>query len=117
MIILEKQYVEPIKLTKDELNEVIVYLRSCYRVAFSGIYNFKHMIERERMYQWHLNELFIKVAKKYLSTQHKPAKAKITIKLNEIELHTMSVLFKRVDCSPLMLALQQKFNSKLVKFN
>ena len=115
MIFIEKQQLIPIRLTKEEVTEICLYLQRCDREGFSGINRYHAHKERERMYQWHLHEVFIKVVTKRLAVQHKANLYKTTLKLNEIELHTLSVMFKRVDCTPFMLQLQTRFIKNHVK--
>lgn len=117
MIIIEKQPLIAIKLTKEEITELCIYLQRCDKEGFSGINRYHAHKERERMYKWHLAETFIKVVTKRLAVQHKANNYKTSLKLNEIELHTLSVMFKRVDCSPYMLQLQTRFIKNLVKMN
>lgn len=113
MIFIQTKPLTPVKLSYDELVELFYYLAKCEKEAFTGIHRYHAHKERERMYQFHLSEVFFKVAKKY--DIHK--KSKITLKLNEIELHTLSVMFKRVDCTAYMLQLQTRFIKNLVKMN
>lgn len=113
MIFVQTQPLTAIKLNHDELVELFFYLVRCEKEGFSGIHRYHAHKERERMYQFHLSEVFLKVAKKYDIYK----KSKITLKLNEIELHTLSVMFKRVDCTAYMLQLQTRFIKNLVKMN
>jgi hypothetical protein len=115
MIFIQKQRLITIRLTKEEITELCIYLTRCNREGFSGINRYHAHKERERMYQWHLYEVFIKVVTKHSALYHKANLYKTTLKLNEIELHTLSVMFKRVDCTPFMLQLQTRFIKNLVK--
>lgn len=117
MIITYKQPLIAIKLTKEEISELCIYLQRCDKEGFAGINNFHNHKERERMYKWHLSETFFKVVNKLCKIQLHHRTYKTSIKLNEIELHTLSVMFKRVDCTPFMLQLQTRFLKNLVKMN
>lgn len=117
MIITYKQPLITIKLTKEEISELCIYLQKCDREGFTGINFFNAHKERERMYKWHLAETFTKVVNKLCKIQLHPRTYKTSIKFNEIELHTLSVMFKRVDCTPFMLQLQTRFIKNLVKMN
>lgn len=104
-----------IKLIKSELLELWLYLNRCDMEAFNGIHNYKHVPDRELMYKWHLKEIASKVFAKVMYYNSEPNSKKLFIKVTQIEQHTLSVMFKRVDCTPYMLQLQPRFINGLVK--
>jgi len=117
MIFITKQQLINIKLTFEELKELAIYLVRCNNEGFAGINRYHAHKERERMYQWHLYEVVLKVVKKQMTLGNVHSSKKTSLNFNEIELHTLSVMFKRVDCTPFMLQLQTRFTKKLFKLN
>lgn len=106
-----------IKLIKSELVELWQYLNKCDKEAFSGIHHYKHQLDRELMYKWHLKDIATKVFAKVFAVHHEANNKKVALKLTQIEQHTLSVMFKRVDCNPYMLQLQTRFINGLVKLS
>jgi hypothetical protein len=106
-----------IKLSREEIAELYNYLVKCDAEGFSGINNFKnHARDREFMYHFILKDILFKVFSKsftLLTTQNKSFR----IKVSQIEQKTLSVMFQRVDCTPFMLTVQEKFINQLQKLN
>lgn len=102
-----------IKLTRDDITELWLYLLQCKQKGFTGSNNFNGLSTarpREYMYKWHLSEIMKKV---YAIARRSESKKTFTLKVSEVEQRTLSVLFTRVDCSAYMLQLQEKFIKNL----
>lgn len=101
-----------VKLTSEELNEFITYLIKCYNNNFILDYTTSSI---EKIYTYHLIELINKTVQKRIKLYYKPFNTVVKLKINDIEQHLCSVLFKRYECSPFLLQLQPRFINKLIK--
>jgi len=101
-----------VKLSSEELNEFISYLIKCYDSIINDDTSPKNIL---LIYRYHLIELINKTVQKRIKVYSQPFKAAIKIKINEIEQHLISVLFKRYECSPFLLQMQPRFINGLVK--
>lgn len=101
---------EKIKMQKQELQELMIYLNKCSRSGFAGS-NYYGTVNREREYffRWHLFEFTCRVANKLLALSRDKGSKQVTITVYEPEQYALSAMFKRVDTNPYMLSLQSKF--------
>lgn len=102
-----------IKLTSIEVIELYQYLNVCNIKGFTHTNNFNRIQPmREYFLRFNLKEIaykiYIQILKK--STNNIPQNKPITIKilLTQQEQHTLSIMFRRVECSPLVTAIQSK---------
>jgi hypothetical protein len=101
-----------VKLSSEELNEFISYLIKCYEMLLEDHTSNTNIL---LVYKYHLIELINKTVQKRIKIYNQPLKAAIKIKINEIEQHLVSILFKRYECSPFLLQMQPRFINGLVK--
>lgn len=103
-----------VKLTYEELNEFISYIIKSYEEL---IINEETADNLTIIYRYHLIELINKTVQKRIKHYYEPYKKNITIKVNEVEQHLLSILFKRYECTPFMLQIQPRFINKLTKLS
>ncbi len=107
-----------IKHTPDEFIAMVHYLDKCKKVGFHGPNNYFQMNpHREYFMQIALNKICSKYLKKMTAAQITGPKKHLSVMLDLIELHTMSILFLRVDTDPYTIALQSQFCTGLEKIN
>ena len=103
----------PIKLNREEVAELWKFLLCCHNTGFSGKNDYTvlpHSQFREYSYRFHLKELCNKV---FLLAKKEAGRKNFIIKVSEIEQRTLSIMFNRVECSPYMLQMQEKFIKNL----
>lgn len=98
-----------VPLIKSDLILINQYLVSCDQSGFVGPNSYNHNKEREYFYKWHLYEFQSRVANKLLALYHHPESKKVNLIVTEPEQYALSAMFKRVDCCPYMLSLQNRF--------
>ena len=103
-----------IKLQKQELHYLIIYLDKCKTDAFTGVNSFRRFAEiREKLLHFSLTTLIEKALHKHLNNTHSLATKKITIAVNVAEETALIICFQRVGCDPYTMAVQQKILMQL----
>lgn len=106
----------PLKLDKNELLYLWEYLTECMDKGFVQSNDYARWShEREYFYAWHLKEVCHKVFYKLLSMAHDHGSKRVTIKLQDPERKTLSIMFNRVPCDPYLLNLQERIIHQLIK--
>lgn len=102
-----------IPMTKEEMQYFFHYLSKCYDIGFTGIHDYKFKADREYFIKYHLKELANKIFNKLMKLHFAIGTKKISISVSEAERYSLMFLFKRVDCDPYILSIQQRFINQL----
>ena len=115
MKLLQKQKELAVKVTLNELITLMSFLSDCHTIAFSGPNNYYPVAkEREYYYRWHLTAFAWRVIRLCIVNTGKETTTMVRLKVSEAEQRMLSAMFKRVDCSPYMLQLQERFIKNLL---
>lgn len=106
MIIFKNQLPSIIKLKDFELLEI-------YQYTTNNINLFDEINEINTIRRWHLIELINKIEQSYCKIARTNKQAKL--KINEIEKHILSIMFKYRQCNGYMLVLESYLNANLIK--
>lgn len=109
-----------IKLTHSELLELYKYLNECNIKGFVNTNNYTRINpQREYYIRFNLKEIAYKVYMNIMKIASKnPTFSNvkpIKLVLTQQEQHTLSILFKRVECSAIVTSIQQSLLINLTK--
>lgn len=101
------------RLTKIELQHLIVYLERAKTEAFQRIHNYKFQKDREEFYQYFLQTISEKILNKLANLAKKNGESKVTILVNFGEEKTLRTIFQRINCNEYVYQLQVKIRACL----